>query len=61
MEDITESDGKHVEKESKDASDAAGLLGKLSVDEKKTDEAAVPPAAAYVKAEDEKSEAETKA
>ncbi|CAL9207006.1 unnamed protein product [Musa hybrid cultivar] len=61
VEDITESAGKHVEKESKDASDAAGLLGKLSVDESKTDEAAGPPAPAYVKAEDEKSEAETKA
>ncbi|CAL9076759.1 unnamed protein product [Musa textilis] len=52
VEGITESDGKHVEKESKDASDAAGLLGKLSVDESKTDDAAVPPPDASVKAED---------
>ncbi|RRT81113.1 hypothetical protein B296_00014317 [Ensete ventricosum] len=52
VEGITEADdGKYVENENKNASDAAGLLGKLSVDESKTDEAAVPPAAS-VKAED---------
>ncbi|KAJ8510992.1 hypothetical protein OPV22_001426 [Ensete ventricosum] len=52
VEGITEADdGKYVENENKNASDAAGLLGKLSVDESTTDEAAVPPSAS-VKAED---------
>ncbi|XP_042454825.1 ran-binding protein 1 homolog b-like [Zingiber officinale] len=53
VETIAESSGKVEEKDSKDASDAAGLLGKLSVDETEAEKVALAKP-------EEKSETETK-
>ncbi|URD77379.1 ran-binding protein 1 [Musa troglodytarum] len=52
VESITETLGKSEEKESEDASAAAGLLGKLSVAESKTEKASEEAPAASVKAEE---------
>ncbi|CAL9125912.1 unnamed protein product [Musa textilis] len=52
VETITETLGKSEEKESEDASAAAGLLGKLSVAESKTEKASEEAPAASVKAEE---------
>lgn len=52
VESITETLGKSEEKESEDASAAAGLLEKLSVAESKTEKASEEAPAASVKAEE---------
>ncbi|RZS04552.1 hypothetical protein BHM03_00034899 [Ensete ventricosum] len=52
IESITETFGKSEEKESEDASAAAGLLGKLSVAESKPEKASEEATAASVKAEE---------
>lgn len=59
IETIAESSGKIEEKDSKDAGDAAGLLGKLSVDETKAEKVPEEVPSALAKPE-EKSETETK-
>ncbi|XP_008789135.1 ran-binding protein 1 homolog b-like [Phoenix dactylifera] len=63
VEEIAESLGKNEEKESKDASAAAGLMEKLTVGESKTEENAKKevPIAADEKKEEEKPKTETKA